>query len=132
MKADIKNHKGGRWSSDLVLEIYSNLMTEVWDIVSALIGETILAILFNLAIKKLETKYAFLSNIMVSEEGVSLDKIKEHCRNTSPSEIHRGFQSLINNLINLFSSLAEGVINKEIFPKIFPKVKEAEKIISQK
>lgn len=132
MKVDIKNNKMGRWPSDLVTEIYSNLLTDIWDIVSALIGETILAILFNLAIKKLEAKYSFLINIIVSEEGISFGKIKESCRNISPGEIHRGFQSLINNLINLFSSLAEGVINKEIFPKIFPKVKEAEKIISKK
>ncbi len=132
MKAYTKDRKGGKWSSDLVLEIYYNLLTDIWDIVSALIGETILVILFSLAIKRLESRYSFLTNIMVSEEGIYFDKIKENCRNIQPGEIHRGFQSLINNLINLFSSLAEGVINKEIFPKIFPKVKEAEKIISQK
>jgi len=39
---------------------------------------------------------------------------------------------LINHLSQLFSTLAEGVINKELFPRVFPKVKEAERIISQK
>jgi hypothetical protein len=47
-------------------------------------------------------------------------------------EIHRGFQGLINQLSHLFSALADGVINKELFPKVFSKVKEAERIISQK
>ena len=42
------------------------------------------------------------------------------------------FQSLVNHLSHLFSALAEGVINKELFPKVFPKFKEAERIISQK
>jgi hypothetical protein len=50
----------------------------------------------------------------------------------APMEIHRGFQSLINHLFHLFSALAEGVINKELFPKVFPKFREAERIVSQK
>jgi hypothetical protein len=58
--------------------------------------------------------------------------MREDCRNIAPIEIHRGFQSLINHLSHLFSALAEGVINKELFPKVFPKVREAERIISQK
>lgn len=128
----MKNQKEDRWLSDRVLEIYSTLLLEVWEIVSALIGEAVLTILLNLAIKKLEDKYGFLEKIKVSEEGISFEKLKEDCRNISAIQVHRGFQSLINNLINLFSILAEGVINKEIFPKIFPKVKEAERIVSQK
>jgi len=128
----VKEDKGGKWSSDLVLDLYSNLLAEIWELVSALIGEAILAFLFNLAIRKLGEKYAFLNSIKVSEDGVSLDGAREDCRTVAPIEIHRGFQSLINQLSQLFSVLAEGVINKELFPKVFPKVKEAERIISQK
>jgi hypothetical protein len=128
----VKEDKGGKWSSDLVLDLYSNLLTEVWDLVSALIGEAILAFLFTLAIRKLGEKYPFLISMKVSEDGISLDEVREDCRTVAPAEIHRGFQSLINHLSHLFSALAEGVINKELFPKVFPKVKEAERIISQK
>jgi hypothetical protein len=79
-----KDEKGGKWSSDLVLDLYSNLLTEMWELVSALIGEAILAYLFTLAVRK------------------------------------------------IFSALSEGVINKELFPRLFPKFKEADRIISQK
>jgi len=128
----VKEDKGGKWSSDLVLDLYSNLLKEVWELVSALIGEAILAFLFTLAIRKLGEKYPFLISMKVSEDGISLDEVREDCRTVAPAEIHRGFQSLINHLSHLFSALAEGVINKELFPKVFPKVKEAERIISQK
>jgi hypothetical protein len=104
---------------------------ELWEIVSALIGEAILAFLFTLAIRKLGEKHPFLLSLEVSEEGVSWEKVKEDCRTVAPAEIHRGFQGLINQLSHLFSALADGVINKELFPKVFPKVKEAERIISQ-
>ncbi len=127
-----KDEKKGKWSSDLVLDLYSNLLTEVWELVSALIGEATLAFLVSLAIRKLGEKYPFLNSLTVSEDGISLDDMKEDCRNVAPVEIHRGFQSLINHLSHLFSVLAEGVINKELFPKVFPKVKEAERIISTK
>jgi hypothetical protein len=50
----------------------------------------------------------------------------------APGEIHRGFQSLINHLSHLFSALTEHVINKELLPKVLPKVREAERMISQK
>ncbi len=127
-----KGNKRGKWSSDLVLDLYSNLLAEIWELVSALIGETILAFLVTLAVRKLGEKYPFLNSLTVSEDGISLEEMKEDCRAVPPVDIHRGFQSLINHLSHLFSVLAEGVINKELFPKVFPKVKEAERIISPK
>lgn len=132
MAPTVKRDRGGKWSSDLVLDLYSNLLAEIWEVVSALIGEAILALLFSLAIRKLGGKYPFLNSLEVSEEGFSLEGVKEDCRTVSPLEIHRGFQGLINQLSHLFSALADGVINKELFPRVFSKVKEAERIISQK
>jgi len=127
-----KENKGGKYTSDLVLDLYSNLLLEVWEVVSAMVGEAILELLFNLSIKKISEKYPFLKSLEVSEEGISFGKVKEECRNLPPVEIHRGFQSLINHLLNLFSALTEGVISREVFPKVFPKVREAERLISQK
>ena len=132
MARGVKDEKGSKWSSDLILDLYSNLLTEMWELVSALIGEAILAYLFTLAIRKIGEKYPFLNSIKVSEDGVSIEEVKQDYRTVAPVEIHRGFQSLINHLSQLFSALAEGVINKELFPKAFPKFKEAERIISQK
>jgi hypothetical protein len=127
-----KENRGGKWTSDLVLDLYSNLLMEIWEVVSALIGEAILELLFNLAIQKIGEKHSFLNSLKVSEEGISLDGVREVCRTIPPIDIHRGFQSLINHLFHLFSTLAEGVISREVFPKVFPKVREAERIISQK
>ena len=132
MVAAMKDEKGGKRSSDLVLDLYSKLLTEMWELVSALIGEAILAYLFTLAIRKLGEKYPFLNSLKVSEDGVSTEEVRQECRTVAPVEIHRGFQSLVNHLTQLFSALAEGVINKELFPKVFPKFKEADRIISQK
>jgi len=128
----IREDRGGKGSSDLVLDLYSGLLIEIWDIVSALIGEAISALLFLSAIRSIADKYPFLNSLKVSEEGIAVGKVKEEGQNLSPLEIHRGFQSLINHLFQIFSALAEGVINKELFPKVIPKVKEADRIISPK
>jgi hypothetical protein len=128
----VKEEKKEKWSADLVLELYSNLLMEIWEIVSALLGETILELLFTLTIQRLGDKYPFLASIKVSEESISLNGMQEDFRAIAPIEIHRGFQSLINHLFQLFSALAEGVISRELFPKVLPKVREAERIISQK
>ena len=127
-----KEGKKEKWSADLVLDLYSNLLMEIWEIVSALLGETILELIFTLAIKKLGDKYPFLASMKVSEEGISLQELRENFRTMAPIEIHRGFQGLINHLFHLFSALAEGVISRELFPKVLPKVREAERIISQR
>jgi hypothetical protein len=127
-----KEGKEEKFSSDLILDLYSNLLIEIWEIVSALIGEAILDLLFTLAIQKMGEKHSFLKSIKVSEEGISLDEVRKDCRKIAPIEIHRGFQSLINQLSHIFSALTEGVINKELFPKVLPKVREAERMISQK
>jgi hypothetical protein len=36
------------------------------------------------------------------------------------------------HLFDLFTTLSEGVISRELFPKVIPKVKEAERVISNK
>ncbi len=127
-----KNIQEGKFTSDLVMELYINLLLEVWEVVSAMVGEAILALLFNLSIKKLSEKYPFLKLLGVSEEGLDLGRVKEECRNLPPGDVHRGFQSLINHLLNLFTALTEGVISREVFPRVFPRVREAERLVSQK
>jgi len=128
----VKEVKEEKFSSDLISDLYANLLKEIWENVSALIGEAILTLLFNQAIRKIGEKYPFLNSLRVSEEGLALDEVKKGCRNLPPVEIHRGFQSLINQLSHLFSLLTEGVINKELLPKVLPKVREAERMVSKK
>ena len=128
MKVDHKE-KG---SAELMVDLYSTLLLDIWEIVSELIGETILTLLLTLAIRNLRDKYPFLKFVNVSEEGISTDGMKEACRQMPPAEIHRGFQSFIAHLFDLFTALAEGVVTRELFPKVLPKVREAERVVSQK
>lgn len=128
----MKEGKEEKFSSDLISDLYTNLLKEIWESVSALIGEATLTLLFNLAIRKIGEKYPFLNSLKVSEEGLALEEVKKGCRNLPPIEIHRGFQSLINELSHLFSALTEGVITKELLPKVLPKVREAERMVSKK
>jgi len=128
----VKEGREEKFSSDLVSDLYANLLKEIWENVSALIGEAILTLLFNLAIRKVGERYPFLNSLRVSEEGLALEEVQKGCRNLPPVEIHRGFQSLINQLSVLFSALTEGVITKELLPKVLPKVREAERMVFKK
>jgi hypothetical protein len=128
----VKEGREEKFSSDLVSDLYTNLLKEIWESVSGLIGEAILTLLFNLSIRKIGEKYPFLNSLKASEEGLVLEEVKKSCRNLPPAEIHRGFQSLINQLSILFSALAEGVITKELLPKVLPKVREAERMVFKK
>lgn len=128
----MEGNRRDRLASDIVLDLYSSLLIEIWEVVSALVGEAILELLFNIAIKKIGEKYPFLNFLKISEDGINFTEMKEGFKNQPATEIHRGFQSLLNHLFQLFSAISEGVIGRELFPKVFPKVREAERIISQK
>jgi hypothetical protein len=128
----VKEGKEEKFSSDLISDLYANLLKAIWESVSAMIGEATLTLLFKLAIRKIGDKYSFLNSVRVSEEGLALEEAKKGCRNLPPVEVHRGFQSLINQLSHLFSVLTEGVITKELLPKVLPKVREAERMVSKK
>ncbi len=132
MTAVTREDKKAMRPSEPIMDLYASLLLEIWEIVSELIGEAILELLFTLAIRKLGEKCPFLTSLKVSEEGISVDEAREACQKVPPAEIHRGFQSFITHLFDLFSALAEGVISRELFPKVFPKVREAERIIAQK
>ncbi|MCX8118291.1 MAG: hypothetical protein N3G78_10200 [Desulfobacterota bacterium] len=114
------------------MDLYATLVFELWEIVSAMLGEAVLALLFSLSLKHLKERYPFLGLVEVSEEGVDLSKVREECLDLSPTELHKGFQGLVNHLLNLFSALTEGVISREVFPKVFPRIREAERLVSQK
>jgi len=114
------------------LEFYSSLLPEIWKIVSELIGEAIVELLFALALRKMGEKYPFLKSLRVTEEGVSVGGLKEVCSSLPQAEIHRGFQGFITYLLDLFSALGEGVISRELLPRVFPKVREAEHLVSQR
>jgi hypothetical protein len=128
----INGEKKGKWSSEAVLDLYSKLLTEIWETVSALIGESILEFLFKLAIQKLKGKHSFLLTLKISEEGISWDGLRGTCQGKPPIEIHRGFQSLVTHLFDLFAALTEGVISRELFPKVLPRVREAERMIARR
>jgi hypothetical protein len=128
----VKDGREEKFSSDLISDLYANLLKEIWESVSGLIGEATLTLLFNLAIRKVGERYSFLNSLIVSEEGLALEEVKKGCRNLPPVEIHRGFQGLINQLSHLFSELTEGVITKELLPKVLPRVREAERMVFKK
>lgn len=127
----MRGDKKASLSSDLVVDLYSNLLAEIWGIVSELIGETILALLFTVAIRDMADKHPFLKSMEVSEDGISMHRVREACRRIPPEEVHRGFHGFITQFSNLCSALAQGVISREILPRVFPKVREAERMISQ-
>ncbi len=118
--------------SDPIVDLYLALLEEIWESVSAMIGETILSLLFGLAIRRTGERYPFLNSLKVSEEGLFLEEGRKGFRNVSGVELHRGFQSLVNDLSNLFTLLTEGVIAKELLPKILPRIREAERMVFKK
>ena len=114
-----------------LIDLYSNLLNEIWGKASELIGETLLAFFILLTIKRTPDKSSILREIRVSEDGISLEAVRKQCQDASPDDVHRALQGLVKNLFNVFTVTTENVINRELFSKVLPKLREAEKMVSR-
>jgi hypothetical protein len=114
-----------------LIDLYSTLLNEIWGMVSELIGESLLAFLMQLTIRRMSEKFSILKGIRVSEAGVSLEAIRNQCQDVSPEDVHRALQGFVKNLFNVFTEITENVINRELFSTVLPKLREAEKVISR-
>lgn len=122
----------GRAVSEKLLNLYADLLKEICEEASALIGGGILGLLFKSAIRKTGEKHPFLLSLEISEEGVNLETLREKARGMAPSEIHRGFQNLITQLFDLFTALADGILSRRLFPRVLPTVRQADRMVTQK
>ncbi len=114
-----------------LIDLYSRLLNEIWGKVSELIGESLLAFLILLTIGRISDKFPILSGIRVSEAGISLETIRKQFQDIPPEDVHQAFQGFVKNLFNVFTALAENVINRELLSTVLPKLREAEKMISR-
>lgn len=118
-------------TSPELISLYSSLLNEIWGKTSELIGESLLAFLILLTIDRMANKFSILRGIRVSEAGISLETMRNQCQDIPPEDIHRAFQGFIKNLFNVFTTISENVINRELFSTVLPKLREAEKMISR-
>ncbi len=124
----------GKKKADLnldLIDLYSNLLNEVWGKASELIGETLLAFFILFTIKRTPDKSSILREIRVSEDGISLEAVRKQCQDASPDDVHRALQGLVKNLFNVFTVITENVINRELFSAVLLKLREAEKMASR-
>ena len=114
-----------------LIDLYSRLLNEIWEKVSELIGESLLAFLILLTIGRISDKFPILREIRVSEAGISLETMRSLCQDASPEDLHRAFQGFVKYLFNVFTTITENVINRELLSTVLPKLREAEKMISR-
>ncbi len=118
-------------TSPELIGLYSSLLNEIWGKASELIGESLLAFFILLTIDRMENKFSLLRGIRVSEAGISLETMRNQCQDIPPEDVHRAFQGFIKSLFNVFTTISENVINRELFSTVLPKLREAEKMISR-
>jgi hypothetical protein len=114
-----------------LIDLYSTLLNEIWGKASELIGESLLAFLMQLTIRRMSNNSPIVNGIRVSEAGVSLETLRNQCRDVSPEDLHRAFQGFVKNLFSVFTAITENVINRELFSTVLPKLRDAEKIVSR-
>lgn len=105
-----------------IISVYEDLLIDIWNRVSNMIGGITLEVLFTSALKRQSALYPFLEKIEVSVNGISLDALKSISDQIPPGDVKTAFQNLVSELFALFAAMCGDVLIKELSPKL----KEAE------
>lgn len=99
-----------------VIEVYSDLLDDIWRRVAYFIGGITLQVLMRSAIRRTAVVYPFIANVTVTVDGISLHCLKDICRDIPKREPTKALQNLVTELFGLLASMSGDVIIRELTP----------------
>ncbi|MGQ3685973.1 MAG: hypothetical protein ACUBOA_13350 [Candidatus Loosdrechtia sp.] len=104
--------------AEQVIEIYTELLNEIWRRVAYLIGGITLQVLMSNAVRRTSLAFPFLTQVSVTTCGVSLEKLREVCCSLPKHETRKALQNLVAELFSLLISMSGDVIVRELAPLV--------------
>ena len=101
-----------------IIEVYSDLLDDIWRRVAYFIGGITLQVLMRSAIRSTAVVYPFIANVTVTVDGVSLHCLKDICRDIPKQEPTKALQNLVTELFGLLASMGGDVIIRELTPMV--------------
>ncbi len=103
---------------EYVVEVYSELLDEIWRRVAYFIGGITLQVLMSTAVRRTALAFPFMSHVTVTVNGTSLDKLIDVCQDLPKREPMKALQSLVTELFSLLVSMSGDIIIRELTPMV--------------
>lgn len=103
---------------EYVLEVYSELLDEIWRRVAYFIGGITLQVLMSTAIRRTSLAFPFMTHVTVTVNGVSLEKLGDISCDLPKREPMRALQNLVTELFSLLVSISGDIIIRELTPMV--------------
>ncbi len=107
----------------LIISVYEDLLSTIFRKASPIVGAITVATLLESSLADAKEKYPFLEGASVSEEGVSLQGLRERAGEISPSQLKQGLEEWVSNLFTAFTILTGDVIVRQLGAEV-EKVRE--------
>lgn len=99
-----------------VLEIFSELLTRLWERLVGLIGETATVAVFRSALLETSRDYPLVKGIRIENTGVYLEDLKKDLESPEHTEVRPGLLSLTDNVMALLIDLTGGILLSKVEP----------------
>lgn len=113
-------NKGNRSNIPLehIIEVYADLLNEIWKRVAYFIGGITLQVLMRTAIRRTAGIYPFMADITVKVDGVFLSGLNESCKDIPSRQSQKALQNLVTELFGILASMSGDIIVRELTPLV--------------
>ena len=101
-----------------VLEIYEDLLRTVWAKIVPTLGTVTVVTIVQRAIDRTAQDHQVLTYLMVTDTGLSFDRIGEHLGEQERTELREAFKDLIANLFDILAKLTGNIIVKQLIKEV--------------
>lgn len=104
----------GEEARALIISVYQDLLSTIFRRASPIVGPITVATLLESSLADATERYPFLAAVEVSEQGVSLDGLREGAKNIPPRELKAGLEEWVSGLFTAFTILTGDVIVRQL------------------
>ena len=101
-----------------VLEIYEDLMRTVWAKIVPTLGTVTVVTIIQRAIDRTGEDHQVLNYLIVTDTGLSFDRIREHLGEEERAELREAFKDLIANLFDILAKLTGNIIVQQLIKEV--------------
>jgi hypothetical protein len=101
-----------------IVEVYQDLLQTIWEKMLPTLGVITVVAITKRSVIKAGEKYPLIANLIVSEEGISFEAIKERIKQGDKEEIKAAFKHLIATLFDILAKLTGNILIGQLVKEI--------------
>lgn len=103
---------------DEAMAIYEDLLRTIWDRIVPTLGRVTVCAILDRSISTTAEHYPFLQHLVVTRDGLSFQRLREHLGDQEQLAIRDAMKDLVANLINLLAVLTGDILVRHLLQEV--------------